>query len=77
MGSWTTGPSVGPKMKQTRTYIPAWEKGDRVIHKPSGLVGTCMEKATLNGELWKVRLDGQTRRVVIHATDLVVYEVKP
>jgi len=69
-----------------RVIIPAWEKGDRVLHKPSGLCGRLTERATAAGELWKMLVDcdcgggaaaealglckKQRRAVTVHACDL-------
>jgi hypothetical protein len=38
--------------------IPGWSVGDAVEHKPSGFRGVLDEMATLNGELWKMRVTG-------------------
>lgn len=43
--------------------IPAWKVGDRVEHKPTGFRGELAEMATLNGEMWKLRVLGASREL--------------
>lgn len=54
---------------QGRVIIPAWRKGDRVLHKPTGIYGTLVEKATAGGELWKL-LVMPGKAMTVHASDL-------
>lgn len=67
--------------QQTRYVIPAWEIGDRVEHKASGLAGTVKGFIDQGHMICNVRLDGmshldgrRTRYARIHASDLVVHQ---
>lgn len=50
------GTSMQRNRKQTRYVIPAWMKGDRVLHRPTGFYGELVEMQTAGGEIWKMRV---------------------
>lgn len=56
---WYDGYSSSKKRnrEQVRYVIPAWNKGDRVLHRPSGIRGDLVEMQTAGGELWKFLAD--------------------
>jgi hypothetical protein len=54
------GNSVQRNRKQTRYVIPAWMKGDRVLHRPTGFYGELVEMQTAGGEIWKMRVSSAT-----------------
>lgn len=69
------------KRSQTSFVIPAWRKGDRVLHRPTGFYGELVEMATAGGELWKLKILGShvqgvtvpaafPKAVNVHACDL-------
>lgn len=41
---------------QATVIIPAWMKGDRVLHRPTGFYGMLLEPATAGAELWKMEV---------------------
>lgn len=65
---------------QGRVIIPAWVKGDKVLHRPTGFYGELLEMATAGGELWKFRVEsgpfgdamgrGRQYCMQVHACDL-------
>lgn len=76
---WYDGYARGKARGQTSYIIPAWRKGDRVRHKPSGITGLLVEMQTQAGELWKFRPDGVweyaldrqlPKSMTVHACDL-------
>lgn len=78
---WYDGFQRGKARGQTRVVIPAWNKGDRVLHRPSGFYGELVEMQTAGGELWKLRISGAhvegvtvpaafPKCVNVHASDL-------
>jgi hypothetical protein len=65
----------------TSVIYPAWRKGDRVLHRPSGFYGELTEPATACARLWKMRIIGShvdavkvpaafPKGVTVHAGDL-------
>lgn len=56
---WYDGFNSSKKRGQTSFIIPAWKKGDRVMHRPTGFYGQLLEMQTAGGELWKMRPDCQ------------------
>lgn len=86
---WFDGYESSRKRSQTSFVIPAWERGDRVLHRPSGLYGTLVMPETKGGELWKMLADcacgggraaaalglcTHRRALTVHACDL---ELRP
>lgn len=66
---WFDGFNQGKVRAQNRFIIPAWQKGDRVLHKPSGIYGVLKVMETKGGELWKMEvMPGKCMQV--HASDL-------
>jgi len=72
---WYDGFERGKQRGAQRVQIiPAWMKGDRCIHKPTGIYGEVVCLETKGGELVKFRGGGMRKCAIVHATDL---EMRP
>lgn len=77
---WYDGYERSRKRNQTSFIIPAWQKGDKVLHRPSGFYGELLCMETAGGELWKLRVEsaplgdamarGRQYCMQVHACDL-------
>jgi len=77
---WYDGFQQSKKRNQTSYVIPAWRKGDKVLHRLTGFYGELVEMQTAGGELWKMKVlgtpngspedPGRRLCVQVHASDL-------